>query len=661
MTTGRPGGPPPWRWMVAYLLAAFAIGGPAAATDPPNTRLLWTLLVVASLLGALAATDAMDRAVRRLVRLVRAIMSRNPDPRPRPPWWLRLPRPVRAIGLPAVVLVLALVIGVLAVPKAREGGYYLIRGCQPPPTLRVLTTPESLATTSALATEYERESAAAHHGCASADVYVYAADPAAARDALINGWTTESLQEVGPRPEVWMPDSTVDAGRVAELGRTAGASPVESARSIASTPIVLAAPAQAAPQADEPRTWAQLLRDADDARLPVVRPQPTRSTTGEVATELIYRSLSEDAEEYDATATRAVERQIGDALDRGRYTLGNADAVLCRHRDASQAGTAVVLTEQQLVRYNQGRPHGENCPSEDPVQADRQLVAVYPRDTAGLDHPLVRLRWPRTTERQRGATQAWSDWLGSEAGRRALVSIGLRPPVGGAGTTPLTEPLTPRWGVRPDAVFDRASPPSADVDAALDAYTAASRPARTLVLLDSSGSMATRAGPGTRFDAARSGVRSAFGTVGPRDQVGLWTFPADPGTTRPLLGIRAWRAGTAGPAADRALKKIRPADGTPLYRSIEAGLDALGRPAEGQVTTLIVITDGEDSDQGTPPDPRVLADRASAVGVRISVVALGDASCAGPALSVLTGGSGGDCENADSRTLGGALVDLLET
>ncbi|MFI5956252.1 substrate-binding domain-containing protein [Cryptosporangium sp. NPDC051539] len=657
------------RYLVAFVLATFAIGGPAAATDLPDSGLAWTALALFSMLGALTMTEAMVWALRRLGDVLRDLLPPGPVRTWLRDLWSGLPRPVRAIGLPAVVVVLGLIVGLILVPSGQQKIYYWIIGCQPPPTLRVLTTPESLATTSALATEYEEQSAARHQGCASADVYPYAADPAAARDALANGWSTDSLEEIGPRPDAWMPDSTVDVTRVAEAGKSERGSLIESVEAIATTPLVLGIPARLAPEGDERwtrRTWAELLDAADDAGLSVVRPQPATSTTGEVATELIYRSLSDGAKAYDADAARALERRIGGALDRGRYTLGNADAILCRHRAAdvpaatpavaaSRSGTpAVILTEQQLVRYNLGRPLGENCPSDDPVPADRQLVAAYPADTAALDHPLVRLRWSHVTARQSDAARDWAEWLRSEAGRRALITVGLRPPV---GDTSLAEPLTVRWGVHPDAVFAHAGPPSADVDQALDAYAIASRPARTLVLLDSSGSMKTKVDAGTRFDAARTGITAAFDTIGQSDEVGLWTFPAQP---RQLLDLRVRPPGEAGRLADRALKAVHPDHGTPLYRSIEAGLDALGRADEDQVTTLIVVTDGEDTDEGRPPTPRALAARASTAKVRISVVALGDADCAGLPLSTLTDGSGGECESADSRTLGGVLIDLFE-
>jgi len=663
---------PRLRVLVAFLLGVVALAGPAIATDPPRAFWSWLLLLVTATLGSAGAVgtvygDVVDALLAFLVRLGNGDVRKARDTlRDR---WGRLPGALRGTVPMALVMVITVGAG-LAIPRVRTAVDFWWHGCRPPPTLRVLTTSESLDAVSALATVYEQASADERDGCAAADLYVYAADPETVREALLSGWSIESLRLIGPRPDVWLPDSTVEAGRVlADAQETGAASPIASSRSIAVTPVVLGLPAATA--ADDPerwvrRTWSELLDEVAQERLPVVRPAPTRSLTGAIATEIVYRSVAAarpvpvtKAEAGDID--RGLERAVGRALDRGTYPLGDAQALLCRHRAETAPAGAVLVTEQQLVRYNQGLALGESCAAERAVPDAKKLVAAYPRDTLALDHPLVELDWPNDAARQVAAGREWRRWLGTRAGRRALNDVGLRPSAGKSGSLPVVEPLTERWGARPDALFVRVSPSAASVGAALENYAVASRPARTLVLLDTSGSMRTRGGAerGTRLTAARDALFAAVGQVAPADEVGLWTFPAGSAPSRQLVPIAPRPAPIGAAEFDRALTGVEPAGGTPLYRAIEAGLAGLGPPDDEKVRTLIVITDGEDTDTARPA-PGALAERASRSGIRVSIVALGGASCTGLALRTLSRGTGGDCVDSGTRGLGAALIGLFD-
>jgi Mg-chelatase subunit ChlD len=567
-------------------------------------------------------------------------------------------------------------------------------GCSPPPTLRVLTSAEGLAPVSELARAYERASAAEHDGCPAADLYVYAADTGAApidddREAdreygvvsggLANGWPSESLGTFGPRPDVWLPDTSVDVARVRAL--TGGDGTLIPARvpSLGVTPVVLGVPKGVfarSPDRWRQRSWAGVLAEAEKQGVPVLRPGPPRSATGEIATELVYRSVG-PAPDQRADAVQRVERQIGLAFGRGRYTAGDALALLCQRRERADVASAMIVTEQQLVRYNQGRPLGDNCPLEERdstgqrLDEAKQLVAVYPTGTGSLDHPFVELRWPDRTTKPAKLIRAWKTWLTSEGGRQALIDAGLRPASDGKGAVPVSEPLTGKWGADAAALFERTSPSVQQVLEARTRYDNAKPQARTLVLLDTSGSMgdavstASRRNSGqtaewTRLDAARQALRAAAPQVAPDDEVGVWGFSSTRIPPDRLLPVEKRDPGALGKAMVR-LDPVRAQGGTPLYRAIEAGLAGLDGSSGDRTVTLIVITDGEDTDTapGRPTPDRLRAD-ASAAGIRVSVVAMGDASCAGPALHTLTTATGGECVDAASPTLAPALVGLFD-
>ena len=672
---------PPRRALAALALAALGIGAPQAATDRPDSGWAWAFLIGGSLLGAAAATEVLDLVLRWIGAMLRPPAPLPPGPEPDAGADPRRPKrriSLRAVLLPTLATAVALAIGLTA-PTVKRIIWFQIYGCAPPTAIRVLTTAESLAPMAEVATAYARSTAEHNRGCPEADVYVYAADQAASRDALLSGWSGESLRELGPRPDVWLPDSTVETGRLTATAKATGSPlPISAVGSIATTPLVLGLPVQAvkagqangAGQNDERwnrQNWFSLLRAAENIGLAVVRPDPTRSATGEIATDVIYSSLAggrAPSSTADATAERALEHRIGLALDQGAYPLGDALDVLCRRRalgGSTAANGAVLLTEQQLVRYNQGLPLGEGCPATAQVPENERLVAAYPLDTVGLDHPFAQLHWPDQAPGQAAGAKAFGDWLRSDAGASALLATGLRPTAGRAGSRPVAEPLVEQWGARTDAVFYRSSPPAAQVASVLDQYTAATRRGRTLLLVDSSGSMSRLVGAGrkSRLVVAREAARTAVRQVTSRDEFGLWTFPAGSQPTRQLVGVAARSSQADATAVDQRLASIRPAGGTPLYQAVAAATDALQPPDPDRVTLLLVLTDGQDTAGG--PTPARLASVARTAGVRISVVAFGEANCAGQALQALTVDSGGQCVDAEAGSLDVALVALIDS
>ncbi|MEV4709282.1 caspase, EACC1-associated type [Actinoplanes sp. NPDC049316] len=511
-------------------------------------------------------------------------------------------------------------------------------GCPTPAHVRVAADPAGIGAYRDLAAEFEGWVAAGRHGCRSADLYVYPVPADQAADGLRHGWDRGPdgrayLRDVGPHPDVWLPGAGSDVPAL----DPALATVVEVAR----TPVVLGVPEKAGVPADLRRAvlpWPELF-DRVSRATGVVRGDPRTSAVAGMATARLYAGGTIGP----AAARTRYEQRIERALDVGRYPVGDEAGLLCRH--AAEHGTAaVVLTEQQLVRFNRGDPAGGPCARGGPPQGGDRLRAFYPADTPAMRQAVVTLTWP--AQRQASVTRAYAAWfarwLRTDPGRAALLRAGLRPYAYDAG-----EPLGTDYGALTDWPFARVVQSEPDALTRRDVqrlYAGAGRPGRFLVALDASGSMNTvTADPTrTRWEVAVAAVERAAARLGGRDRFGLLTFAATGGrATRDRVPL-----GPSGQAAvsrvRAATATVRPAGDTPLYEAVRRG-SALLRAGDGTgdpLRTLVVLTDGQD----TSGQPRPTA--AQTAGVRVFVIAVGTTTCADAGLRQLAEGTGGRCFDA---------------
>lgn len=579
-----------------------------------------------------------------------------PEPPPLPP----APPPGREarpfIGWARTVLLIA---ALLLAGCAVQADSTLVRdGCPVPTHLRVAAAPAGLGAYQDLATAFEDWVAGQRHGCRSADLYVYPVGAQEMADGLRRGWGQEAdgrsyLRDVGPHPDVWLPAAASD---LPPLSRPAS-DLVSSAEEVARTPIVLGVPQRAALDEGARRaelTWAGLFALAEP-RAGVVRGDPEVSPVARMATAKLYADGTVDP----AAARTRYEQHLEQSLDAGGYPVGDEAGLLCRQARL-RGGTAVVLTEQQLVRFNGGDPAGGSCPGATVPQGGDRLRAFYPSDTPAVRQLVVTLDWPR--EVQASTTEAFARWfarwLHTGPGRAALVRIGLRPWAYDAGA-----PLDAGHGALTDWPFARVVQPEPDAFVRRDVnavYARARRPGHFLVALDSSGSMNTvTADPTrTRWEVAVAAVEQAVTRLGGRDRFGLLTF-ADTGDgriTRELLRPAATGADPVS-AVRRATAGVRPGGNTPLYEAVRRGAGTLRRePGTGDPRrTLVVLTDGKNTGAQPRPTP------AETAGVRIVVIAVGDVTCADAGLKRLTGDTGGSCFDAGLGSLEPVLTRVFRT
>jgi hypothetical protein len=612
--------------VIAYAAALIIL---AAATWALQTATAypWAGLLAAVVLAAVALSGAGFLSV--VQQIITTLTQR---------------RTVRIIAIVAVVLLVAAIGGPPAwrwVWRAVSGGPAFAGGCAHPAELRLLTSIDGLEPTRELAVRYEQwTSDVDRSGCPAVHAFVYAAPTAAAAtSAIAKGWNDDDRQRplvtVGPRPDAWLADSTVDVREVRDLaGRAQLPLPIRSSASLGSSPIVLASKLALA-GADQ--TWSQVLSKASGDGATVLVPDPKTSSAGLLAA---AGYLSDPA---GAPVTLAVARERVRAVVAAGSDGEGAAGLLCRWNGTTTGPGSVVLSNQTWLRFVTGRRPPSGC-AAGPAQAG---VRVIPTGTPVLDHPLVEFTW--STAAQQSLVEEFRRWLSGPIGRDALTAAGLGP-------------------ARPDCSGLDANPcVPANLDPIRELFTQAQKPGRVLLALDTSGSMAEQGDPAgpTRFDVAARAVRQAVGRMGRTDQFGLWTFPAaaDGRGQRSLVDIGV---GTEQHRTDvvTALETVQPAGGTPLYDTIIAGLRAVSDPvADVDPRSLIVLTDGQDTTSGvSAADARAsVAELVRTTGVRLYVIAIGEASCTGPqGLRELAATGLGGCFDADPGQLADTVGHLFE-
>jgi Mg-chelatase subunit ChlD len=608
------------------VLAAISSGTLQLAFGTPDDGWHWTLLGVGILTAALTAA-AFDwiALTGRLPRL--------PTVRRR---WLVIPTAV--VGV--------LVGGVFAFNSVAMRVDRYLHGCPMPTQMTLLASPEGLGPARALAQAYVRATAE-DDGCPTVNVYVYSASDATIRDALPTGWQADEKTARAPRPDVWLPDSTRLVEQVITIAATSGLSlPMDSDRpSMAASPIVIAVPAARSSgiRADRTgRSWQTLVEQVG----PLVRPDPLVSTTGQLATAAIYDGI-------DAGAARRLESGLAHAASAGRFPLSDSLDQLCELRRRGAVDTAVITSEQTMVAFNRGDALG-SCPAVDHVPTT--LLAYYPDNTPALDHPVVVFDWHEADRPEAPSHQVavrFRSWLLSGTADAALQAVGLRPSAAALGP-----PLSDEYGVVPNARYTVRSPTAEAVTVAMRRYAIARLKGRVLLALDTSGSMGNPVAGRRRIDVAAEGIRASLAQMGADDEFGLLVFPADDGVLVPV-GPRDGRIDgqTRQQRAEQRLGDLPTAGNTPLAPAIITSVDIVGQSTvDDEIRAVVVLTDGEDTSGLAPSDVvSLVRDK----GVRVFIVAVGEASCSGELLAGVTQATGGTCYPADFTTVADRLTKLF--
>lgn len=411
----------------------------------------------------------------------------------------------------------------------------------------------------------------------------------AGSDAVVDGFIGKWPAELGQRPALWIPGSSVSAAR---LTAAAGKETVSDSRSLVTSPVMLAVRPELQKVLGDQK-WAALpgLQTQPDSLAGLKLPSwgslrlalPTSGNSDAVflAGEAVAAaSVPPGAPVTDGNA--AVRTLMSAQPKLAANSLDEAMNVLMKSGDAASAPVhAVVTTEQQI--FARGQSQGD---------AAKVLAPWLPPGPAAVaDYPTVLLSGTWLSQEQVTAASEFARFMRkpdqlNELAKAGFRAEGSKDPKSAVATFPA---LPATLNVGDDgtraALANTVSAP-------------ASAPA-TVIMLEQS--MTTDEGGKTRLGNVVSALDDRIKALAPNAVVGLWTFDGKEG--RPEV--------PAGPLGDQV-------DGKPRVDALTAALDrqhassggavsfttlrliyqnALANFHAGQTNSVLVITAGPHTDQ----------------------------------------------------------------
>jgi hypothetical protein len=475
-------------------------------------------------------------------------------------------------------------------------------------------------------------------------------------DAVVDGFIGKWPGDLGQRPALWIPGSSISAAR---LTAAAGKETVSDSRSLVTSPVVLAVRPELA-RALGDQKWASLpeLQTKPDSlvglKLPswgslkLALPLSGDSDATFLAGEAVAAaSVPPGAPPTDGSG--AVRTLIGGQPKLANNTLAAAMDSLLRPGDpATSPVHAVVTTEQQVFARGQSLS-----------DAGSTLSSWLPPGSAAVaDYPTVLLSGSWLSQEQvTGASEFArfmhkSDQL-SELAKAGFRAEGVKPP---SSNVTKFAALPPTLSVGDDAV--RAT--------LANNVSAPSGAPAAIVMLEQS--MTTEEGGKTRLGNVVDALDGRIKALPPNAVIGLWTFDGKEGRTEV----------SAGPLGD-------PVDGKSRSEALAAALDkqhassggavsfttlrliyqnAQANFHAGQTNSVLVITAGPHTDQslggeGLQDFIKQSADPAKPVAVNVIDFGSDSDRATWEAVAKLSGGSYQNLASSASPELATAVTNFL--
>lgn len=509
----------------------------------------------------------------------------------------------------AVTAGLLVIAGAFVLVRQRDGGTGRSRAdCTT--TLEVNSSTEKAALLVELAERYnDSDRSLAGGGCAQ--VHVSPLTSGKAAEALAAGWTGTGL----PRPQVWLPTSSLWTGQLRLLDQAAGRAPQTPDRypSIANSPLVIAMPQPKGELVRQrgPLGWGEILGlsgrqgwagfgKPEWGRFTFGKDNPNLSTSGLAATIATYYAAVQRSS--DLTRSDLVDPKVTQFVRRieanvSHYSDDSVDLLRDLAEDDLAGGgamaddlSAVVLQEEMVYLYNEGGLSPRRDGEERGRRPRVPLVAVHPKEgTFNLDHPFVVL--PTADERQRAAADDFLAFLTEDAQQARFARLGFRDHQRRA-----PEELLASVGVEPTGGLTYFEPPNpAVVEAMLHGWSTLRKKANIIIALDTSGSMEAPVGPLTRFEVASAAAAKGLTLLNAEDRVGLWSFssetpkrPDGPYREEVRLGDFDQKRITS------RIANLHVQGDTALYATVRAAhRQLLDRYDPDRINAVVVLTDGK--------------------------------------------------------------------
>jgi len=475
-------------------------------------------------------------------------------------------------------------------------------------------------------------------------------------DAVIGGFIGKWPANLGERPALWIPGSSVSAAR---LEAATGVEAISDSRSLVTSPVLLAVRPELKSALAE-QNWATLpgLQNAADSltgldleswgSLRLVLPVGGDSDASYLAAEAVAAASAPSGAPASAGGGAVRTLVAGQPKLPDNSAAEAMNALLDADDPATAEVHAVISTEQQLFA------RGESLPD-----ASSELAGwLPPGPVAVADYPTVLLSGSWLSNEQETAASQFARFMRKPEQLDELASDGFRagsaePP--GSDVTdfaPLGAPLI---------VGDNT------VRATLaDALTAPATGPTVTIMLDQS--MPTEEGGKTRLTNVVDALDNRIKAIPPESAVGLWTFD----------GRQSRTEVPTGPLSD-------PVDGQPRSAVLTAALnaqdasgggavsfttlrivynDALANFRQGQSNSVLVITTGPHTDRTL--DSAGLQDFVREANdpnrpIAVNVIDFGDDAdrATWEAVAQLSGGTYQNLTTSDSAELSNVLTNML--
>ena len=421
-----------------------------------------------------------------------------------------------------------------------------------------------------LADTYNQSAAPVADRCVK--VGVKPADP----DQVVNGFIGKWPAELGERPALWIPASSVSEAR---LEAAAGAQTVSDSRSLVTSPVLLADPtaAQRCASPTELGNAAGPCRPTptalDGLNLPgwgplrLSLPLSGDSDASYLAAEAVA-AASAPAGAPPSAGAGAVNTLVGGQPKLADNKASTAmDALLSATDPATAPVHAVVTTEQQLFQRAASLPDAKNT------------VASWlpPGPTAMADYPTALLSGNWLSQEQVSAASEFARFMRKPEQLAELAKAGFRTE---GGTPPKSDVTSFAPVSAPLSVGDNATRATL-----ANALTAPVESPAVTIMLDQS--MPTDEGGKSRLANVVAALNARLQALPPNSAVGLWTFD----------GIEGRSEVRTGPLSD-------PVNGQPRSAALTSALNSQNASGGGAVsfTTLRLIYDQSEGEFPSGPE-----------------------------------------------------------
>lgn len=494
-------------------------------------------------------------------------------------------------------------------------------------------------------------------------------------------------------PEVWSPASSVWYRLLEQrTHRSERQLFAEVRTAITQTPLVLAIPTPIAEELTRtgPLTWARVLeltknptawQDVSKGRwgpFTLGKTNPNVSTSGlnsllaaDAALSTQNQGKVSEADTQDValrdnlTALELATIHYGETtLD---YLCDLAAVVEVSAAEAFKYATVVLAEEKSVYDHNIGNRDWCDHKNEPEVK----LVPVPPADgTIMSDSPFGVLAG--ATPDQVALANEFHAWLSDRAQQKRFTDEGFR---GLDGT--LDEAVARKLQVASSPLQTFVQVPDGRViDAVLALWEEIRKPARVLLVVDTSTSMGfgmtsdekAKKGQDSRLDVAKRALIAALDDISVRDKVGLWTFSGD-STSKDLPYRKVVSPGLIGEtraALTSGIQNMHPTGATALYKTIAAAHGSLKDDPIGEphIQAVIVLTDGFDEYQGGKYTKRQLLRAVNASGVkdpvRVFTIAYGaNEEIVGQLADIASVSGGGNSSAKDRSTIQKVLLKVI--